>query len=77
MKKNLFSFISNSKSRMKNVMINLGSNSVKFNVKKFKIFPDLLSIYNYKNFQSKKIILEDNNITLESSNVKVFGKTTF
>ena len=62
---------------LKNVMINLGSNSAKFNVKKFKIFPDLLSIYNYKNFQSKKIILEDNNITLESSNVKVLAKLLF
>ena len=62
---------------LKNVMINLGFNSAEFNVKNLKISPNFLSIYNYENFQSKKIILEDNNITLESSNVKVLAKLLF
>ena len=38
------------------VQINLKSFDKNLNVKKLKIYPNLLNIYNYENFNSKKIV---------------------
>ena len=42
-----------------------------------KVYPRLFSIYNYKNFQSKKIILDENTIILEITIFKKFIKKLF
>ena len=57
-----------------NALINLDSSKLEFNAKKFKIYPKLLSIYNYENFQSKKIVLKDSNVIVDSSNIKILIK---
>ena len=59
---------------LQNVSINQDSLPEELNVKKLKIYPKLLSIYNYKNFQTHKIILKESNIILETYNLKFFVK---
>ena len=58
--------------RIENSIINFNNTSTEFKAKNLFIHPKISSIYNFKNFQSDKIILKDNNATLESSEVKVF-----
>ena len=59
---------------IKNVLINPISSSTELNVKKLKIYPKFLNIYNFKNFQSKKIVLKQSDILLEILNFKIFVK---
>jgi len=59
---------------LQNVSINQDSLPEELTVKKLKIYPKLLSIYNYKNFQTHKIILKESNIILETYNLKFFVK---
>jgi hypothetical protein len=54
----------------KNVLINLASSPIKLNVKNLKIYPKFFSIYNYENFQSNKIVLKDNNIISDRSDLE-------
>jgi len=61
----------------KNTVINLGSSSNKMNVQNLKIYLKFFSIYDYKNFQSRKIELEKNNISLESTSLKFLIKNFF
>jgi len=58
----------------KNVFIKFNSFPSEFNIKKFRIYPKFLSIYNYQNFQSNKIVLKNSNIILETSNLNFFVK---
>ena len=58
----------------KNSLIKLNTPQVELNVKKFKIYPKFLSIYNYQNFQSNKIVLKNSNMTLETFDFKFFFK---
>ena len=44
----------------KNASINFVPSSIKLNVQNFKIYPKFLSIYNFDDFQSTKIELQDN-----------------
>ena len=46
-------------------------------IKKIKIFPGFLNIYNYGNFNSKKIILKDSRIKFQISNFNFFMKQLF
>ncbi len=62
---------------LKNVSIKFASSSLKLNVKNLKIYPKLISIYNYKKYQSKKIILKDNNIVLRVSDLKSLTDSLF
>ena len=50
--------------------INLESSEIKSLVKNLRIYPKLFSIYNYDNFQTKKIILKDSNIILNTYQIK-------
>ena len=59
---------------LQNVSINQESLAEELTVKKLKIYPKLLSIYNYTNFQTHKIILKESNIILETYNLKFFVK---
>jgi len=58
----------------KNVFIKFNSSPTEFNIKKFRIYPKFLSVYNYQNFQSNKIVLINSNIILETSNFNFFVK---
>ena len=58
----------------KNVLIKLNTSPIELNVKKLKIYPKFLSIYDYQNFQSNKIVLKKSNIILEISDFKFFVK---
>ncbi len=58
-----------------NSTLNLKSTSASIKVKNFKIYPKLLNIYNYQNFQSKKIIFQDNNLVLEYKDLRMFFKS--
>ena len=60
----------------KNALIKLNT-SAELNVKKFKLYPKFFSIYNYQNFQSKKIIFKNSNMILETSDFKFFVKKLF
>jgi hypothetical protein len=60
-----------------NSQIKLKTPVKNFFVKKIKIYPDFLSIYNYENFNSKKIILKDSIIESQVSNLKFSIKQLF
>jgi len=57
-----------------NVKMNLKSSDVGLNVKKIKIYPNILNIYNYKNFSSRKINLVEANAELQASDLKFLYK---
>jgi hypothetical protein len=57
-----------------NSKINLDSFPVELNVKKLKIYPKLLSIYNNENFKSNKIVLNESNIILGTLDLKFIVK---
>ena len=60
-----------------NVQIDLGPIEEIFIVKRLKIYPDFLSIYNYKNFNSKKIFLKDSDLKFQISNLKSLTEQLF
>ena len=62
---------------LKNATIVFTSSDEKMNVEKLKIYPYFFDIYNFDNFQSKKIILLNNNISLESKNLNILTKKLF
>ncbi len=62
------------KLEFKNVIINIDTSKLELSVKKLEIYPKLFSIYNYKNFQTNKIILKNSNIILDNSNLKFLIK---
>jgi len=57
-----------------NLTINFNSSPVELNVKKLKIYPKLLSIYNNENFQSNKITLNKSDIILRTLDLKFIAK---
>jgi hypothetical protein len=57
-----------------NLSVNFESSPVEMNIKKLKIYPKLLSIYNNENFQSKKIVLNNSEVILGFSDFKFFIK---
>jgi len=57
-----------------NLTINFDSSPVELNVKKLKIYPKLLSIYNNKNFQSNKITLNKSDVILRTLDLKFIAK---
>ncbi len=61
----------------KNVTIYIESDNTKLNVKNLQLFPKILSIYNFNNFQLNKIILKDTNTILNVSSLKSFIKKIF
>ena len=61
----------------KNVLINFENSDVELNIKNLRVFPKILSIYNYKNFEINKIILKNNFISFEISDLKLLTKYFF
>ena len=62
------------KLELKNVIVNLGSSPIKLNIKKLEIYPHLLNIYNFKNFQSHKIVLSESDTKLETLDLEFLIK---
>ena len=60
-----------------NVQINFKPSLDNLDVKSLKIYPKLSNIYDYKNFNSNKIILKDSNLKFKFSNFNFFMKQLF
>ncbi len=60
-----------------NVQINLKSLEENLSVKKIKIYPNLLNIYNYKNFNSNKVTFKDGDIKFQIYDLKFFANQLF
>ena len=60
------------KLEFKNVKLESEKISTQLNVKNLRVYPEILSIYNYNNFQANKIVLKENNISLEASDFMTF-----
>ena len=65
------------KLEIKDAKISLNSSSKNFNLRNLIIYPNLLSIYNHENFQSKKIVFLNNNVSLETSDLTYFFEYIF
>ena len=59
---------------LNNVKVNFNTTSIKFNIKNFKIHPKIFSIYNYEDFETRKIVLKNSDISTEVSDLKFFIK---
>ena len=59
---------------LKKVHINLKKSDTNLDVNKFKIYPNILSIYNFNDFKVSKIILYENTANLEISKSSDFRK---
>ncbi len=59
---------------LRNVQVQVENIKTNLNIKKLIIYPNLISIYNFQNFQTNKLILKDNKIVLEASNISPFMK---
>ena len=57
---------------IQNIDAGIASDSLKINIINLKIYPKLLNIYNYKNFEANKIVLNKNKILLSDSEIKIF-----
>ncbi len=60
---------------IRNANLLLNSSNIIIETKKLKLFPSLLSIYNYENFHAKKIKLESNLTNLNFNNLKIFWES--
>ena len=60
--------------QIKNANLNFVSIEKEFITKKLRIFPKLTSIYNFKNFELKKIRLENSEFNLNFEEIKLFNK---
>ena len=60
-----------------NLISNFSSGRANLEVKKLKIYPKLLSIYNYDNFEAKKIKLENSQIVIDIKNIGFIKKNIF
>ena len=60
-----------------NAQINLKPSVESLNIKKIKIYPNILNIYNYKNFSSRKINLREVNAEIQASDLKSLFKELF
>ena len=58
-----------------NLHLNFGSEDFILNTKILRIYPRLISIYNYENFEERKIQLFRNNIIVEFNKLNSFFKT--
>ena len=63
--------------KLENLSSNFYSKKKNFEVKKITIYPKLFSIYNYQNFDIKKIKIEDSNLKLNTEDAKLLAKRIF
>ena len=60
-----------------NAEINFKPLTENLSVRKIIIYPDILNIHNYENFNSKKVILKDSYIKFQISNLSFLTKQLF
>ena len=72
-----YNFFPLPKLELSNVLINLNASEENLSVKKIIIYPELLSIYNFQNFNSNKITLKDSNLEFKTSNFPAITKKIF
>ncbi len=58
---------------IKDAEINILDSNIKLFTESFRIYPKFFSIYNYKNFEVKKLKLKNNRVNLKVSNLKIFS----
>ena len=58
------------KLKFKKVNLKFKSKNIKFDVKTLIIYPKVVNIFNYQNFNSRKIVLKENDIILNLSDLK-------
>ena len=63
--------------QINNVISNFYLDDVKLNIKNLKIYPKILSIYNYENFKLRKIKIEKSNLNLNFQDFKLLSKNIF
>ena len=56
----------------KNALIKLNTSPIELKVKKLKIYPKFLSIYNYDKVQTNKIVLKNSNMILNTTDLRFF-----
>ena len=56
---------------LSNVLINFKNSSIKSSIQNLIIYPKLVSIYNFKNFEIRKLYLKENNIISNSSDLRL------
>jgi hypothetical protein len=57
---------------IQNINAGIGPDSLKIDIINLNIYPKLINIYNYKNFEANKIILNKNKILLTDSEIIIF-----
>ena len=57
---------------LKKVQIKLRNSDTNLNVNNLKVYPKILNIYNFNNFDANKVVLNKNNATVEISNFPIF-----
>ena len=57
---------------LKKVQIKLRNSDTNLNVNNLKVYPKILNIYNFNNFDANKVVLNRNNATVEISNFPIF-----
>ena len=60
-----------------NLTSNFSSDTANLEIQKLKIFPTLLSIYNYDNFEAKKIRLENSHLVTDIKKLRFIKKNIF
>ena len=60
--------------KIKNTILNFSSNNLKMNSQTLIIYPKLIYLYDYKNFNAKKIRLQNNDLTLEIKDIKLLKR---
>ena len=63
--------------QINNVISNLYSDDVELNITGLKIYPKILSIYNFNNFNLRKIKIEKSNLNLNFKDFKILTKNIF
>ena len=65
------------KIEMKNVVMTENSFPIELQTKTLYLYPKLLSLYNYENFQANKVFLSNNNLFIQTSELKHILKQFF
>jgi len=65
------------KLNFKNAVINFESSPIKLNVENLKVYPKLISLYNYNDFQLNKVVLKNNKIILKDVDLSFINKNYF
>ncbi len=60
--------------KIKNAIVNFSSKETNLKIQELIIFPKIFDIYNYKNFNIRKIQLENTDLELDLKNLKIFSK---